>query len=88
MKAMPKFRHSEEVSALRIKEVKPVASNAAFNEIHFTEAGHAPIQVANSWVTEHNPQPGGWFIVDSKGNRRAMDNASFAAKYQNRGVAA
>ena len=84
MPTMPKFRYSEEVSALKIKGIKPAAGNSLATEISFTEAGHAPIQVNAAWITEQRPQPGGWLVVDSKNNRRAMTNADFAARYQNK----
>jgi hypothetical protein len=84
---MPKFRDKEGniVSALRIKEVKPLVHPDKNNkyELHFVEAGFGPVKVSAPWVTANLPKSAGWFVADATGTRY-MNAQEFATKYQER----
>lgn len=81
---MPRYteagRPGNSVSALRIKDIKPVPAKPIDAELHFVEPGFGPVRVSAPWITANNPRIGGWFVADATGTRFA-NHPDFADKY-------
>lgn len=61
---MPRYKCHKEVWALKIEDVKRLGGQAV---IFPAEEGYAPFDVSEEYVTKHNPQPGGYFVVYEDG---------------------
>lgn len=83
---MPKYRCHKEVHALKIKELRRGAYNDATDEAVFIitpeEEGYLPFKVAESFINKHNPQPGGYYVVDSDGYASFSPKKAFEDGYK------
>lgn len=73
---MPRYRSHKEVWALKIKEIHHDSELAKIEGNRETdgtaiivpeESGFAPFRVDAAYVTKHNPQPGGYYVVYKDG---------------------
>jgi len=65
MKEIPRYKCHKVVQALKITLVTPTGCNAHF--IVPQEEGFEPIEVSSEWVRQHNPKPGGYYVVYEDG---------------------
>ena len=77
---MPKYRCHKEVHALKIKAVvwdteKNIAS------LVFEEIGFGDIEMSPEYMSKHNPQAGGYYVVYEDGYKSWSPAEAFEAGY-------
>lgn len=76
---MPKYKCHKEVHALKIKDIQVNPDNSAV--ITPEDEGFASFPVAPDYVTKHNPQAGGYYVVYSDGYRSFSPASAFEEGY-------
>ena len=88
---MPKYQCHKQVWALKISEVdivsafdpddkdKPQPITGAF--LTPQDSGYAPFTVSAEYVSKHNPQPGGYYVVYEDGYKSYSPGDVFESGY-------
>lgn len=82
---LPKYRNHQEVRALKIKEVIvhdpapgiPFAGASLLPE----DGRYDPVSVEADWYDKHQPQAGGYYVVQAGGERTYESAKSFEETY-------
>ncbi|WP_207000701.1 hypothetical protein [Trinickia mobilis] len=77
---MPKYVCHKKVWALKIKSIQGDGILGEF-EITPEDEGYAPFLVPDSYVTKHNPQVGGYYVVYEDGYKSYSPAKAFEDGY-------
>ena len=79
---MPKYRCHKEVRALKIKSIdNPNNVTDGSRLLTFEEAGYEPICVTGTFMTQHSPQVGGYYVVYADGYASYSPASAFEDGY-------
>ena len=83
---MPKYRCHKEVSALKIKAIRPNAVHEVGLDtgsclLEVEEPYFAPVFVTADYMRKHDPQPGGYFVVYEDGYKSFSPAKAFEEGY-------
>jgi|HubBroStandDraft_1064217.scaffolds.fasta_scaffold34402_5 hypothetical protein len=80
---MPTYRCHKEVWALKIKEIVPNVDGGAsdFGAVLVPEGHFGPFIVSREFVSKHNPQVGGYYVVYKDGYKSFSPAQAFEEGY-------
>lgn len=81
---MPRYQCHKEVWALKIDKID-YPKDGAFSGVSVitpADSGYAPFNVSSSYVSKHDPQPGGYYVVYDDGYRSYSPAAAFESGYR------
>lgn len=81
---MPRYQSHKKVWALKIEKIVsravPIGSDEAAL-IYPVDAGYAPIPVTSQYLSKHEPEPGGYYVVYDDGYKSYSPAEPFEAGY-------
>ena len=86
--SLPRYRCHKQVWALKIKHILPgrLDCHCPGATLEFEEPGYAPVSVRDTWVTNHDPQPGGYLVIYEDGYRSFSPAKAFEEGYTRVGL--
>lgn len=76
---LPEYKCHKEVWALKIADLMSLTDGSAM--ITPTEERYAPFKVSAEWVSKHEPQKGGYYVVYENGYTSFSPSEAFESGY-------
>jgi len=78
---MPRYKCHKEVWALKIRNLKPRTPDDGTLLLEPDEVGYASFILSAEFVTKHNPQSGGYYVVYADGYKSYSPAKAFEDGY-------
>ncbi len=78
---MPRYKSHKEVWALKIKALGPVKERPGALSMTPEDEGYASMVLDGAFVTKHNPQVGGYYVVYKDGYKSFSPAEAFEGGY-------